>query len=271
MSEIDAAAIRKIVRAMAAKELIDRRTIADLLFQIGIIPRLTSWENKKMDLHHPLKLSLGEVFRADLDSQLSFNLRKLFPGGLSHISDQLEASWRAERLSTQGNQMVKVSGSSIQDPITRKKTLVEQCFIIDVQQLEQWGILQPHYPRFGFMLLFKTLTGTPLLGMWEINRSESVSYLGLTYVAPGSRKVATSSIEIWRSKISDKTQSGHYWMKCHHEVNGEGRFPHRRLLYLPPGAEIFKCDQCYDLERHRSRSMVGLDLSVPLFFLPPNR
>ena len=49
MSEIDGAAIRKIVRAMAAKELVDRRIVADLLFQIGIIPRLTSWENKKMD------------------------------------------------------------------------------------------------------------------------------------------------------------------------------------------------------------------------------
>jgi hypothetical protein len=66
MSEIDAVAIQRTVRAMAAKELIDRRTIADLLFQIGIIPRLTSWENKKMDLHHPLKPSLGEVFRGDL-------------------------------------------------------------------------------------------------------------------------------------------------------------------------------------------------------------
>jgi hypothetical protein len=38
-------------------------------------------------------------------------------------------------------------------------------------------------------------------------------------------------------------------------------------LYLPPGHEIFKCNQCYHLDHHRSGSMKGLDLSVPLFFL----
>ena len=56
MSEIDAAAIRKTVRAMAARELVGSRIIADLLFQIGIIPRPTSLQNKKMDIL-PLKLS----------------------------------------------------------------------------------------------------------------------------------------------------------------------------------------------------------------------
>lgn len=271
MSEIDGATIRKTVRAMAAKELIYQSIVADLLFQVGIITRPTSLQNKKMDLHHPLKLSLGEVFRGDFDCQLSYNLRKLFPVGLSQISDQLEASWRAERISTQCNQMVKTGGSLIQYPTKRKKTLVEECFVLDVEQLDQWGILLPHYPRLGFMILFKTLTGAPLLGMWEINRSESGSYLGLTYVVPGSRKVASSSIEIWRSKISDKTQTEHYWMKCHHEVKGDGRFPHRRLLYLPYGADTFKCIHCHDLDHHRSQSMKGLDLAVPFFFLPPQR
>ncbi|MGO8881765.1 MAG: hypothetical protein ACLPVO_20825 [Desulfomonilaceae bacterium] len=270
MSEIDAAAIRKTVRAMAARELVGSRIIADLLFQIGIIPRPTSLQNKKMDLL-PLKLSLGEVFRGDFDCQLSSNLRKLFPGGLSHVSDQLEASWRAERLSKQDNQMVKVSESSIQDPTTRKRTMVEECFVIDAQQLGQWGILQPHYPRFGFMLLFKTLTGTPLFCMWQINPSESSSRLGLTYLVPNSKKVESSSIEIWRSKMSDKNQAQKHWLRCPHADEDASRSSHRRLLYLPPNGEKFKCGQCYDLERHRSRSMVGLDLSVPLFFLPPNR
>ncbi len=119
MSKIDAAAIRKIVRAMAAKELVDRRAVADLLFQIGIIPRPTSLQNMKMDLH-PFELSLGGLFRGDFDCQLSSDLRKLFPSGLSHVSDQLEALWRAERLPTQGNKMVKISASSQADAKTKK-------------------------------------------------------------------------------------------------------------------------------------------------------
>ena len=269
MSGIDGAAIRKIVRAMAAKELIDQRIVADLLIQIGIIPIPTSLKNMKMDLL-PFKFSLGEVFRGDFDCHLSSRLRELFPGGLSHISDHLEASWRTERLSTRGSQRIKVRESSIQDPIKRKKTLAEECFVIDVEQLDQWGIVLPHYPRFGFMLLFKTLTGAPLLCMWEINRSESLSRLGLTYVAPGSEKVVSSLVEIWHSETSDKTKPQRCWMKCSHE-DEQARLPYRRLLYLPPGAEIFKCGQCYNLERHRSRSMEGLDLSVPFFFLPPQR
>ena len=268
MSKIDAAAIRKIVRAMAAKELIDQRIVADLLFQIGIISSPTSLQKKKMDLH-PFKLSLGAVFRGDFDCRLSSNLRKLFPCGLSDISSRLETSLRAERILTQGNQNVKVRESSIQYPIKRKKTLAEECFVIDVEQLDQWGMLLPHYPGFGFMLLFKTLTGAPLLCMWEINRSESLSRLGLTYVAPGSEKVVSSLVEIWHSETSDKTKPQRCWMKCSHE-DEQARLPYRRLLYLPPGAEIFKCSQCHDLERHRSRSMERLDLSVPLFFLPPN-
>ncbi|MHB8205508.1 MAG: hypothetical protein ACYDHG_17645 [Desulfomonilaceae bacterium] len=270
MSEIDAVPVRKIVRAMAAKELVGRGIIADLLFRIGVIALPTSLQNKKMDLH-PFELSLGGLFRGDFDCQLSNNLRKLFPSRLSQISDQLEATWRAESLSTQGNQMAKVGGSSTQDPTRRKKTLVEECFIIDVEQLDQWGILLPHYPRFGFMLLLKTLTGAPLLCMWEINRSENSSHLGLTYLVPNSKKVESSSIEIWRSKMSDKNQAQKHWLKCPHAEEDASRSSHRRLLYLPPNGEKFKCDQCYDLERHRSRSMVGLDLSVPLFFLPPNR
>ncbi len=268
MSKIDAAAIRKTVRAMAAKELVGRMMIADLLFQIGIIPPHTSLQNMNMD---HLKLSLGEVFRGDFDCQLSSNLLTQFPSGLNHISDQLEASWRAGHLPIQGNQTVKTGGSLIQDPTKRKKTLVEECFVIDVEQLDRWGILFPHYPRFGFMLLFKTLTGSPLFCMWEINRSESLSHLGLTYIAPGSKKNVSSWVKIWSSKMSDKTQPQHYWIKCPHENEKDTQLPYRRLLYLPPGAEIFKCYQCYDLERHRSRSMEGLALSVPLFFLPPQR
>ena len=267
MSEINAAAIRKIVRTMAAKDLIDRRIVADLLFQTGIIPRPTSLQNKKMDLH-PFELTLGGLFRGDFDCQLSSRLRQLFPGGLGHISDQLEASWRTEHLSAQGNQMVKTGASAIQDLTTRKKTPVEECFVIDVDKLKQWGILQPHYPRFGFLLLFKTLTGAPLLCMWEINRSESLCRLGLNYLVPNSKKVESSSMEIWSSKVSDKTQTQHYWMKCPHENEKDSKLPYRRLLYLPPGAETFKCCKCHDLERHRSRSMEGLDLSIPFFFLP---
>ena len=270
MSKIDAAAIRKTVRAMAAKEFIDRRIVADLLFQTGIIPRPTSLQKKKMDIL-PLKLSLGEVFRGDFDCQLSSNLRKLFPGGLSDISSRLETSWRAERILTQGNQNVKVRERSIQDPTKRKKTLAEECFVLDVEQLEQWGILLPQYPRFGFMILFKTLTAAPLLCMWEINRSESLSRLGLTYVAPGSEKVVSSLVGIWHSETSDKTKPQRCWIKCPHENEQTSRLSYRRLLYLPPGTVTFKCGQCYNLERHRSRSMEGLDLCVPLFFLPPQR
>jgi hypothetical protein len=269
MSKIDTAAIRKIVRAMAAKESVDRRIVADLLIQIGIIPIPTSLKNMKMDLL-PFKFSLGEVFRGDFDCHLSSRLRELFPGGLSNISDRLEASWRTERIMTEGNQNVKARESSPEGPTTIKRTMVEECFVIDVEQLDQWGILLPHYPRFGFMLLFKTLTGAPLLCMWEINRSESLSRLGLTYVAPGSEKVVSSLVELWHSETFDKTKHQRYWMKCSHE-NEQARLPYRRLLYLPPGAEIFKCGQCYNLERHRSRSMEGLDLSVPFFFLPPQR
>ena len=267
MSEIDGVTIRKIVRDMAAKELVDRWIIADLLFQVGIVPPPTSLENMKMD---HLKLSLGEVFRGDFDCQLSSNLRKLFPGGLSDICSRLETSWRAERIMTEGNQNVKARESSPEGPTTIKRTMVEECFVIDVEQLDQWGILLPHYPRFGFMLLFKTLTGAPLLCMWEINRSESSCRFGLTYVAPGSQQVVSSSVELWHSETFDKTKHQRYWMKCSHE-NEQARLPYRRLLYLPPGAEIFKCGQCYNLERHRSRSMEGLDLSVPFFFLPPQR
>ena len=219
-----------------------------------------------MDLH-PFELSLGGLFRGDFDCRLSSKLRELFPSGLSHISDQLEALWRAERLPTQGSKMVKISASSQVDAKT-KKTRVEECFVIDVDKLKQWGILQPHYPSFGFLLLFKTLTGAPLLCMWEINRSESLCRLGLTYVAPGSKKGVSSRVQIWSSKMPDKTQTQHYWMKCPHEDEQDSQLPYRRLLYLPPGAEIFKCCQCHDLERHRSRSMEGLDLSVPFFFLP---
>lgn len=269
MSEIHAAAIRKTVQAMAAKELIDRKTVADLLYEFGIIQRTTSLEKKKLDLY-PFEFTLGGLFRGDFDCRLSYNLRKLFPRGLSDISYQLEASRRAERLSTQGNQIVKTGGNLIQYPTKRKMTMVEECFVLDVKQLDQWGILLPRYPRFGFMLLFKTLTGAPLLCIWEINRSESLSRLGLTYVAPGSEKVVSSLVEIWHSETSDKTKPQRCWMKCSHE-DEQARLPYRRLLYLPPGAEIFKCGQCYNLERHRSRSMEGLDLSVPLFFLPPQR
>ena len=270
MSGIDGAAIRKIVRAMAAKELIDQRIVADLLFQIGIVPPPTSLQNMKMDLH-PFELTLGGLFRGDFDCRLSSKLRELFPSGLSHISDHLEASWRTERLSKQGNQMVKVSGNSLQDPTTRKRTMVEECFVIDVEQLDQSGILWPHAPLYGFMLLFKTLTGAPLFCMWQINRSEKSSVLGLTYLVPNSKKVESSSIEIWCSKMSDKNQTQKYWLRCPHEDEGASQLPYRRLMYLPPGAETFKCSQCQDLERHRSRSMEGRDLSVPLFFLPPQR
>jgi hypothetical protein len=255
---------------MAAKELIDRRIVADLLFQTGIIPRPTSLQKKKMDLH-PFELTLGGLFRGNFDCQLSARLCELFPGGLSNISDRLEASWRTERLSTQGIQMVKISGSSIQDPTRRKKTLVEECFVLDVEQLEKWGILQTDFPNEGFMLLFKTLTGAPLLCMWDINRSESLSRFGLNYLAPGSEKVVSTWVEIWRSETSDKTKPQRYWMKCPHENEQTSRLSYRRLLYLPLGAVTFKCGQCYNLERHRSRSMEGLDLCVPLFFLPPQR
>ncbi len=136
-------------------------------------------------------------------------------------------------------------------------------FVLDVKHLEQWGILWPDFPSLGFMLLFKTLTGAPLFSMWEINRFERFSRLNLNYLVPDSTKFETSSVEIWSSTMSDKTQTLQYWMKCPHEDKGG---PHRRLLYLPPGADKFKCNQCYNLDHHRSRSMVGLDLSVPFFF-----
>ncbi len=269
MSEIDVVSIQKTVRAMAAKELVDRKIVADLLFQTRIIECPTSLQNNQMDIH-PFKLFLGEVFRGDFDCLLSARLRELFPGGLSYISDRLEESWRTEQLSTQGeskgqNQQKFNTGSG-----HKKKAKVEECFVIDVEQVVQWGILLPHYPRFGFMLFFKTLTGSPLLCMWQINRSEKSSVLGLTYLVPNSKKVKSSSIEIWCSKTSDKNQTQKYWLRCPHEDEGASQLPYRRLMYLPPGAETFKCSQCQDLERHRSRSMEGLDLSVPLFFLPPN-
>ena len=207
MSEIDAAAIRKIVRAMANKESVDRRIIADLLFKIGIIQRPTSLESKKMGLH-PFEITLGGLFRGEFDCKLSSRLRDLFPSGLCHISDQLEALWRAECVPTQGNKMVKISASS-QVKAKTKKTLVEECFVIDVEQLTQWGILLPHYPRFGFMLLFQTLTGTPLLCMWQINRSENSSRLGLTYLVPNSKKVSHRQLKFGalRCLIRIKTRS----------------------------------------------------------------
>ncbi len=40
---------------------------------------------------------------------------------------------------------------------------------------------------------------------------------GSTYMAPGSVKPAESLVEIRSSKMSDKTQTQHYWMKCPHE------------------------------------------------------
>lgn len=233
MSEIDVVSIKRTVRAMAAKELVDWNMVADLFFQTGIIERPTSLQNNQMDLH-PFKLSLGEVFRGDFDCLLSDRLRELFPCGMGHISDRLEESWRTERFSTQGeskgqNQQKFNTGSG-----HTKKAKVEECFVIDVEQIVRWGILLPHYPRFGFMLFFKTLTGAPLLCMWQINRSEKSSVLGLTYLVPNSKKVESSSIEIWCSKMSDKNQTQKYWLRCPHEDEGASQLPYRRLMYLPP-------------------------------------
>jgi LSD1 subclass zinc finger protein len=268
MPEIKGAAIRRAVRSFAANRSVDPQAVADLLFQSKILPSDPLLRNIKMATE-PFKPFIGQLFRGRFDTRLSSELHKLFTNGLKHITDPLEASCQAERYATPGIQMDEVRASSIQDPSTRKRTMIEECFVLDVEQLEQWGILWPQSPCTGFMLLFKTLTGTPLLCKWQIDRLENFFHLSLTYMAPGSVNRVVASIEIWRSKQSDKTKTQHYWMKCPHEDEGTSAFPHRRLLYLPPGAETFKCNQCYNLDYHRSPSMAGLDLSVPFFFLWP--
>ena len=266
MSVLNIASIQETVRAMAAKESQDRRTVVDLLFQIGILPGSVIAEINKMH-PHPFEMTLGGVFRGALDIQLSSALDRMFRTGLSHIADKLEASVQAKRYETEDSQVAKIGENSTLDPTDGKKTKVEKCFVLDVTHLEQWKILLQHAPRTGFLILFKTLTGAPLLCRWQMDRSEIFSTLRLDYRTPGSVRDASSSVEIWISKRSDKTQPLHYWMKCFHEIEGEGPCRHRQLLYLPPGHETFKCNQCYDLDHHRSRSMKGLDLSVPLFFL----
>lgn len=96
----------------------------------------------------PHKPFIGALFRGDFDYRVSSKLRKLFPGHMKYITDQLEASWQTERYATQGNQMVTTTRSSIQDPPKEKKTMVEECFVLDMEQLEKWGMLSPNAREF---------------------------------------------------------------------------------------------------------------------------
>lgn len=269
MLDDNMAKIRADVRAIAAQELVDREVAADLFFRTKVLPR--NLQRQDIRTSQSTKPFVRDVFGSPYDEKISSELRKLFPMGLNHLTDQLEAHSLLQHPAIQDNKTGAFIKNAMPYHGARKKTWVEECFVLDVDLLESWGLLWPNTPRLGFLVLFKTLTGAPLLCMWEINRSSSSSSLGLTYRVPGSEEVETSTVEISLSKGSPKQAATQAWLKCPHKNDVARECPQSKRLYLPPGAKKFACNRCYDLDYHRRRSMAGLHLSVPFFFLFPLR
>ncbi|MHB8204247.1 MAG: hypothetical protein ACYDHG_11175 [Desulfomonilaceae bacterium] len=266
MLDQDLAVIQADVRAIAAKELIDRKVAADLFFRTEILPK--NLQQQRAKASESLKPFVGLLFGRSYDEMISSELRNGFPMGLKHIADKLEALSQVQHCAIEGDE-TGARRNIMPASATTKKTKVEECFVLDVDQLKKCGILLSHFPSSGLMVLFKTLTGAPLLSKWEINRSDCFSNLSLTYLAPGSEEVVTSCMEIWRSKRSHKPGTGHAWLTGPHKDDEARKFLKSRRLYLPPGTQRFACNQMYDLDYHRSKSMAGLDLSVPFFFQSP--
>lgn len=212
MLDEDMAKIRSDVRAIAAQELVDREVVADLFFRTKILP--DKLQRRDIRTSQSTKPFVGSVLGSPYDEMISSELRTLFPNGLNHFVDQFEAHSLAKRPVIQGKDTDAASKRVMQHPGARTKTWVEECFVLDVDQLESWGILWPKTPRLGFLVLFKTLTGAPLLCMWEINRSSSPINLALTYRVPGSEEVTSSTIVISLSKGSHKKGATHAWLRC---------------------------------------------------------
>jgi hypothetical protein len=127
------------------------------------------------------------------------------------------------------------------------KTLVESCWVLDINWLVQEGVVRPDQYRQGGVSWTRNEEKVASIG-YEVNAQGDGGTLRLTYTVgrDGPEKIAQDYVV---PLVTSRIVSGgrRWWFQCVACRRRVGK------LYLPPGGKIFACRHCYDLAYTSSR------------------
>jgi hypothetical protein len=148
----------------------------------------------------------------------------------------------------------------------RSRSRFQDCFVLDVEQLVDYGLLHPDGPERGILCLFNVYSGLPLSIVWEIERSSPHSAWLTLYLDVPRERILTSRTQIWRRSFSSDPIFANWWLRCPHVGEGSCKTFRTKKLYLQPGSSIFRCSRCLNLGFDRSKDMRHIPMSLSMVF-----
>jgi hypothetical protein len=127
----------------------------------------------------------------------------------------------------------------------RKKSVVEDACILDIQQWTRNNILSPGIHRLDTLTSFCVLQDIPSMTA-EVNTLDITSpWIRLSYRIPDTRELIMAQIPLLTT--SPYFGGQRWWFSCPLVVNYTLCNRRVRKLYLPPGARYFSCRVCAGL------------------------
>ena len=150
--------------------------------------------------------------------------------------------------------------------LNRPRFRLQDCFVLDVEYLNSYGLLSPNGPQSGVLVLLNVYSRHALFIIWEIERSPLQAWLTLFFQGP-EEGILISRIEIWQSHRSSNSILSNWWMRCPNELESSSKTSHFTKLYLQPGGSFFACSRCLNLNAHRSKDMRRMPLGISMVFV----